>query len=133
MKKINNGINSDELIQFLNEHLSYLSPYFHEWGYISYSGFGFVGALQANVLNSISSSSAKVGTEFGSKQRCFVIIWIEPDVTSTDSGGMRYSFSTAIRWSPLPSKYVSMVKAVPILQAAMEYYLNYYRKSNEEK
>lgn len=133
MEKINNGINSDKLIQFLNEHLGYLSPYFHEWGYISYSGFGIVGALRADVLNSIASSSAKVGTEFGSKQKCFVIIWIEPDVTSADSGGMRYSFSTAMRWSPLPSKYASLVKSIPILQATMKYYLNYYRKINEEE
>lgn len=127
IEKISDIIDSDELIQFLNENLNYLSPYFHEWGYISYSGFGIGGALYAHTLNSIAASSFKVGTGFGSKQRCFVVIWIEPDRTAADSIGMRYYFSTAIR-SPLPSKYVSMVKAVPILKATMEYYLNHYRK-----
>ena len=124
IKKISGKIDSDELIQFLNGHLSYLSPYFHEWNYINYSGAGVQGAVTAHTLNSITASAAKVGTGFGRKQRCFVVIWIEPDGEVPGSNGMKYYFSTAMKF-PWPSKYICMVKTTPILQAAMEYYLKY--------
>lgn len=117
-------IDSDELIQFLNGHLNYLSPYFHEWDYINYRGVGVRGAAMAHVLNSVTASASKIGTEFGHRQRCFVVIWIEPDEASSESEQpkTKYYFDTAMK-SIVPSKYVCMVKTVPILQAAMEYYL----------
>lgn len=124
IKKISGKIDSDELIQFLNGHLSYLSPYFHEWNYINYSGAGVQSAVTAHTLNSITASAAKVGTGFGQKQRCFVVIWIEPDGEVPDSNGMKYYFSTAMKF-PWPSKYICMVKTTPMLQATMEYYLKY--------
>lgn len=126
VEKINERINSDELIQFLNEHLNYLSLHFHEWGYINYSGFGVRGAVMAHALNSVTASAVRVGTGFGRKQMCFVEIWIEPDETDSDSNGMKYYFSSAMRL-PWPSKYLCMVKTVPVLQAAMEYYLKQYK------
>ncbi|MCR2049326.1 zinc ribbon domain-containing protein [Acetatifactor muris] len=124
IKKISGKIDSDGLIQFLNGHLSYLSPYFHEWNYINYRGAGVQGAVTAHTLNSITASAAKVGTGFGRKQRCFVVIWIEPDGEISGSNGMKYYFSTAMKF-PWPSKYICMVKTTPILQAVMEYYLKY--------
>lgn len=125
IEKIDGEVNPDELIQFLNERLNYLSPHFREWGYLNYSGFGVRGAATAHTLNTITASAVKIGAGFGRKQRCFVVIWMEPDKTTPDSSGMKYYFSTAMRL-PWPSKYVCMNKAVPILQAAMEYYLDHY-------
>lgn len=118
---IDEKIDSDDLVQFLNRYLSYLSPYFHEWGYISYSGIGARGALMAHQLNSVTSSSVRIGTEFGRKKMCFVVIWIEPDETIPDSDKIMYYFGTSLRlgW---PSRYICAVKTVPILQAAMEYF-----------
>ncbi len=98
--------------------------HFHEWSHINYSGAGVQGAVTAHTLNSITASAAKVGTGFGQKQRCFVVIWIEPDGEVPDSNGMKYYFSTAMKF-PWPSKYICMVKTTPILQATMEYYLKY--------
>lgn len=125
IEKISSKINSDELLLFLNQHLNYLSPHFHEWGYINYGGFGVRGAVMAHTLNSITASTIKIGTGFGRKQRCFVVIWIEPDEVNPGSGQTKYYFRTAMR-SIVPSKYLCMVKTVPILQATMEYYLNHY-------
>ncbi len=34
--RFDKNINADGLMQFLNEHLSYLRPYWHDWGYIEY-------------------------------------------------------------------------------------------------
>lgn len=124
MKKIDGKIDPDELLQFLNEHLSYLSPHFHEWGYLNYSGFGVRGAVQADLMNSFMASMIRVGTAFGRKKMCFVEIriWKSSDETAPDSD---YCFNTAII-RPWPSKYVCMVKAVPVLQAIMEYYVDHY-------
>lgn len=126
VEKTNGKIDSDNLVQFLNEQMSYLSPHFHEWGYINYSGFGVRGAATAHTLNSVTASAIKIGTEFGQKRRCFVVIWIESDGTDSDSGGMKYYFRTSAK-SAWPSKYLCMVKTVPVLQAVMEYYLKQYK------
>lgn len=128
IEKTDGKIDSDNLIPFLNKQLSYLSPHFHEWGYINYSGFGVRGAVTAHTLNSVTASAFKIGTEFGQKRRCFVVIWIEPDGTNPDTGGMKYYFRTSAK-SVWPSKYLCMVKTVPVLQAAMEYYLKQYKEN----
>lgn len=128
IEKIDGRIDPDNLIQFLNEQMRYLSPNFHEWGYINYSGFGVRGAVTAHTLNSVTSSAFKIGTEFGQKRRCFVVILIEHDGTNPDTGRMKYYFRTSAK-SVWPSKYHCMVKTVPVLQAAMEYYLKQYKEN----
>lgn len=126
--KTSEKINSDELIRFLNAHLSCLSPHFHEWGYINYKGFGVRGAVMSHSMNAVTASAVRIGTGFGRKQMCFVEIWIEPDETAVDSGGVKYYFGTSMRL-PWPSKYISMVRAVPVLQTVMEYYLKQYKEN----
>lgn len=156
-RKINGKVNPDELIQFLNSHLGYLSPYFHEWGHMNYSNGGvlvkapiqnvsmgkalgeaaLVGglaggvflkqAITAQMLNSANASAIKIGTEFGNKKRCYIVIWIWPNTKEPDSNQMKYYFRTGIRSLLYSARYTCMVKAVPILQAAMEYYLNEYK------
>ena len=128
IEKTDGKIDTDNLIPFLNKQLSYLSPHFHEWGYINYSGFGVRGAVIAHILNSITASAFKIGTEFGQKRRCFVVIWVEPDGINPDTGRMKYYFRTSAK-SVWPSKYLCMVKTVPVLQAAMEYYLKQYKEN----
>ena len=81
-------------------------------------GFGVRGMAVAAVQNALQGT--RIGTGFGRRQGCFVEIHISPDHANPDSGQMVYFFSTAIK-SLWPAKYVCKVKAVPILQAAMEY------------
>ncbi len=152
VKRTNMKIDSDNLVQFLNEQTSYLRPHFHEWGYINFGRFGVAvresaaehksysvtgtallfGAREsamAHTANTLNSGSAlRIGTEFGQKKKCFIMIRIEPDETNPDSGWMKYYFGTALR-SLWPSKYLCMVKSVPILQAVMEYYLKQYKEN----
>lgn len=123
--KTSESINTDELIDFLNCNLSYLSPYFGKWSYIQMVGYGIKGAMVAAVQNTMMG--ARVGTEFGAKKSCFVEIHINPHQVNSDSGQTVYFFSTSMRLSLWPARYVCIVKAVPILRAAMEYYLEVYK------
>lgn len=130
--KFEGDINTDELIQFLNEHLSYLSPYFHEWGYMTTSGLGIRGAIVSSAINSAVEKSGQIrlGTGFGKKQGCFFEISIKAGTADTDSRQMEYFFSPSMRL-PWPLKCSCMTKAVPILQATMEYYLKKYKVEGE--
>ncbi len=124
-RKTSESIDTDELIDFLNLNLSYLSPYFGQWSYIQMVGYNIKGAMVAAVQNALMG--ARVGTEFGAKKSCFVEIHISPDHTNSDSGQTVYFFSTSMRLRLWPARYVCIVKTVPILQAAMEYYLEVYK------
>lgn len=125
--KTSESIDTNDLMQFLSENLSYLAPYFHKWGYIRLTGVGLspgamiTAAAVAEVQNALQGT--RIGTEFGRRKGCFVEIHIGPDHQNLESGQMVYFFSTAIK-SLWPAKYVCKVKSVPILQAAMDYYLN---------
>lgn len=123
------SINADELILFLNRNLSYLSPYFNEWGYIKLVGYGVRGLAVASVQNALSGT--KVGTEFGHKKSCFIEIHISPDHSKPDSCQTVYFFSTAIK-SIWLVRYSCMIKSAPILEAAMEYYLREYKTEIRE-
>lgn len=127
-------IDKNKLIQFLNGHLSPLFPQFREWGYLSTNiqySFAF-GKLLSSTKYTDAASGNRVGTIFGRRiQRCFVEIWIEPDKTDSESK-QTISFGTAIA-SVVPSKYSCMVRAAPILQAAMEYYLKLSDKEIERQ
>ncbi len=123
--KTSESIDTDELIDFLNLNLSYLSPYFGKWSYIQMVGYSIKGAMVAAAQNAMMGT--RVGTEFGEKKSCFVEIHISPDHANPDSGQTVYFFSTSMRLRLWPARYVCIVKTVPILQAAMEYYLEVYK------
>lgn len=118
------NINIEDLLSFLNTRLMYLQPYFHEWGYIRQAGMGVQGTLVASAVNSAADQANEVilGTEFGEKRSCFVKFNIKNDVTAINAG---YSIGAAMINMRI-SRYVSIVKAAPVLQATMEYYLKYY-------
>lgn len=115
------SIDISDLLQFLNVHLSYLQPYFHE------------GKYNAGVLN----------IPFGVKQKSTAIINIIHDTENTNSNSWKYVFDAQNNPSTLSRiigvtffsflqvyqpKHTCIFKTIPILQAAMEYYLNHYRK-----
>lgn len=121
--KTDKSIDVDDLILFLNRNLSYLSPYFNEWNYMKTVGYGLRGVITAGVQNALQGT--RIGTGFGHRQSCFIEIHISPDNLNPDSGHTVYFFSPENKtiWS---ARYSCMTKAAPILQAAMEYYLNEY-------
>jgi hypothetical protein len=119
--KFDGSIDADELLQFLNERLSYLHPYFHEWGYVKCEG-----------------GRINLSASFGIKKRSTAIISIDSDTDTPNSGKMYYIFD-AINTSTLSKiigftiflfllpiveqKHTCLFKSTPILQAAMKYYL----------
>lgn len=116
---VSRNIDAEELILFLNKNLYYLAPYFHEWNYIVMVGIGVSHALFADAYNAMMGT--RIGTAFGRRKSCFVEIYVGPSGENPDWGV--YSFGASMK-SFWPAKYSCKVKAVPILQAAMEYYLN---------
>lgn len=122
--KVDEDIDTDRLILFLNRHLKYLFPYFHEWGYLTEVGFNVKGEIAASLQNAVDAANKKtrIGTEFGKHKSCFVEIDIFKETTSPDSVRTRCRFWSATR-SPWSAKYACTVRTAPILQAAIEYYL----------
>lgn len=139
--KFEGNIDIDALRQFLNEHLSYLQPYFHEWGYLRREGFNIRGIVETTITEMASKALKEVNicTEFGEKQRRLVVISIRPDKLNPDSGKMEYTFEAENRKSGSPfsshdmgfARYKCLVQTVPILQAAMEYYIKCHKSEIE--
>lgn len=120
-------IDTDDLLVFLSNNLSALSPIFHEWSYITQVGYGIYGAVSAGITNTVQKSLNEVslGTELGEKRHFFAELYIGPDLLNRASGKMRYTPDVEHRISGIMSlkKYTLLVQIAPILQAAMEYYL----------
>lgn len=120
-------IDTDDLLVFLSNNLSELSPIFHEWSYITQEGYGIYGAVSAGITNAAQKSLNEVslGTELVEKRHFFAELYIGPDLLDRASGKMRYTPDVVHRISGLMSfkKYTLLVQIAPILQAAMEYYL----------
>ena len=122
-------IDTDDLLVFLSNNLSVLSPIFHEWSYITQEGYGIYGAVSAGITNAVQKSLNEVslGSELGEKRRFFSELYIGPDLLDRASGKMRYTPDVEHRISGIMSfkKYTLLVQIAPILQAAMEYYLTH--------
>ena len=115
--RIDSDIDVDDFRQFLNGQLDYLHPYFNECRYAG------AGVLEI---------------PFGAKQKSSLLIYIKPDETNPDSGRMKYVFDAKNNPSALSKilsttmlsllyinepKHTCLFKSVPILQAAIEYYI----------
>ncbi len=127
--KFQENLDTDDLVSFLNDYFEYLHPWFHQWGYMETSGVGVANIIAASAINAAAERANEItlGSGFGRKQKCFIRIIIKNDVTAINAG---YSFGASTRAFVLwPAKYASLTKAAPILQAAMEYYLEIYKKS----
>ena len=137
--KMEGEIDTDDLIRFMNTHLSYLQPYFHEWGYIKREALSVRGAVQEAAADAIRASTQEIGicTPFGEEQRRMAVLIIRADPTDRDSGKREYFTDAENRLEGASflshdmgfQKYKCVVKAAPILQAAMEYYFNHYQRN----
>lgn len=141
--KIEEEIDTDDLIQFMNIHLGYLQPYFHEWGYRKREAFSVRGAVQEAAADSIRESTQEIGicTCFGEDQRRMAVFIIRADPANRDSGKKEYFADAENRIEGASflshdmgfQKYKCVIKTTPILQAAMEYYLNHYQRNERGK
>lgn len=136
--KYEGNIDIDDLRQFLNTHLNYLHPYFHEWGYLQQEGISIQGAVETKIsqIKSEALKEVRICTEFGEKQWRLAVICIRPETSTSDSPKMEYFFGAENRIEGASflshdmgfAKYKCLVKTAPILQAAMEYYLKNVNK-----
>lgn len=118
----------DELIQFLNEKLAYLSRYFNEWGYLRQSVNFMIGGAPVAAIDITGSKEITLCSEFGERKTLYSVIYIRPDPLAPDSGRRKYSCNVKMRKADIRcEKYACAVKTVPILYAAMEYYLKEYK------
>ena len=135
--KFEGDIDTDDLITFLNKHLRYLYPYFHEWGHIKREALSVRGAVELTVEDSMRRYMEEINlcTEFGEKQRRLSVISIRPDAENRNPGKMEYYIDVENRIEGASflshdmgfAKYQCLSQVAPILQAAMEYYLKIYR------
>lgn len=124
---IESNIEVDELIRFLNEKLAYLSPYFHEWGYLRQTMNLAVGGVSVAEMDITGSTEIALCSEFGEKKAFYSVFYIRPDLLDPDSGRRKYICNVKMRKADIRcEKYACVVKTAPILQAVMEYYLKEY-------
>ena len=129
-------INIEDFLSFLDENLKTLSPYFHECGYYKQSG-----GLQTIISNSASRVFKEVTLSCvcGAKKKRLATICIRPDIRNPDSGRKQYFVGAEYNGFLIDGRasgflgHACLIKTAPIMQAAIEYYLNYYRKNNEEE
>ena len=140
--QIDGKVDTDDLIQFLNTHLNYLQPYFHEWGYLERKALSVRGALQNAAMNSAREAIQQINvcSPFGKEQWRLSVLAIyidQADPSRRDSGGLVYSAEAENKIEGVFflshdlgfEKYKCVFKTAPILQAAMEYYLHNYRQN----
>lgn len=126
--RMENPVDGDELIQFLDEKLAYLSLYFHEWGYLRQSVNFMIGGAPVAAIDITGSKEITLCSEFGERKTLYSVIYIRPDPLAPDSERRKYSCNVKMRKADVRcEKYACAVKTVPILYAAMEYYLKEYK------
>lgn len=120
-------IDTDDLMGFLSQGLPMVSSMFHEWNYLTQTGYGLYGIASAALINAAQRATKEVtlGTELGNKKHFFAELYVGPDLLDRESGKMRYTPDVDHRITGIFSvkKYTLLVQIAPILQAAMEYYL----------
>lgn len=128
------NIDIEEFRLFLTGHLPYLSPYFHQCGYLSQSG------LLAAIDNKVSKlyKETILCCEYGPKKKSLALLCIRPDPVSPDSGRMQYFVNASRNGFILDRRaagflgHACLIKTAPIMQAAIEYYLKNYTRRNED-
>lgn len=135
-------IDRTDLILFLNTHLKYLEPHFHEWK--EQDERNTAGALASAVVTSVlvgRATGAKwvraeqdaapgIYTLFGEKPRWKIKLSLKPD-PKRDSQ-TEYGFVIICLSNIWPNRSGCAAKAPLIVKAALEYYLAHNQKTKEE-
>lgn len=128
--EFNGSIDIDDFRAFLDKHLQYISPDFHEWGFLSKKGLIHIAG---NALENVAKE-VHICTEFGAKRKRLVEIWTRPKETDEASGEQWYGISASKNGFMLDGRaagfvaHGTLIRTAPILQAAMEYYLKLNNK-----
>lgn len=122
--KINasSDIDIDDLCKFLTNNLGDIDPYFSEWSLVKESG---LVPLITNTLAQIGNE-VTIGCEYGEKRKHLAEITIKnhPENRQYYISAGYNGFLLSFRWEPLLTRSC-LIRTAPILQAAMEYYINY--------
>ena len=123
--EFNGDISIEDLLVFLNEHLIYIHPDFHNWDYLSSKG-GVLTGIENSAA--IAAKEVRICTTYGPKEKRLAVLTIRqnPD----DPTAIRKYFVDASKngfnldaRSDGMFGHSTLIKTAPILQAAMEYYI----------
>lgn len=132
------AVNPEDLIEFLNASFKYLTPYFHDWGYLAETPLSVSTSIQKGIRDLAKEKLKQicVCTEYGENGWRICVIHI--GLQSPDSEQMKYYFSVSNKFEGFLfkshdmgfEKYKTLIKTAPIMKAAVEYY---FKKYNCEK
>lgn len=120
--EIDNKINIDALLAFMNTHLNYLNPYFGKWDYWITTKDG-EEILENNGLVVLGSVFDKSGSQIAQ-------VRILPDANDNSIMTCDFIVVSRLMGTGLVRSYKNSVNAVPILQASFEYFLYKYNNEN---
>jgi len=128
--KVEQKIDPEDFLAFLNEHLRIISPYFHDCGYLDQRG-----GLLTILSNTLSDAMKEVnlccecGENEKKKKRNLAVICIRPDASNPSSGLTQYFVSATYNGFLIDRggagflTHSCLIKTAPVLQAAIEYYV----------
>ncbi len=145
--KINSHIDTDDLKKYLNDHLSYMQPYFHEWSYegenknslvkevmLEGAVMGAINYIDAQAKKNANSQPdvIRLQTPFGKNNFPSIVLDIRPSDKKNEENTFKYTVNIGglrggTRTNNHSMGYKCVCKTALIVQAAMEYYLNNYK------
>lgn len=124
--RVNKRIDPDKFMDFLNTQLGVIPQFSNEWNYIKYVGFGLGGMAAAGVGNLLTAGSSRIGSRF-SNRHCMIEFVLVPGDDKEGTPHTDYSISVAYNsFIHYSLKAPCIEKAMPILKAAINYYVLYY-------
>lgn len=138
INKSDTPVDANDLVQFLNTNLSTTWPdHFHEWNILTIRNENVVLDAMNQAISNAHPEEFIIGTEYANSRSLIVKITQTTDKLYGNEGKMCYQFLVSPRTMGAPSykSYSASLRTVPVLYAAMDYYLNVYRKktgSDEE-
>lgn len=128
--KVEQKIDFEDFIEFLNKHLRIISPYFSDWGYLDRRG-GMITILSNAVSNALKEVNlcCEYGENGNKEKQNLAVICIRPDASNPSSGLTQYFISATYNGSLIDGgasgllAHSCLIKTAPILQAAIEYYV----------
>ena len=134
INKSDTPVDVNDLVQFLNGNLSKTFPeYFHEWKVITIRNENAVLDAVNNAIANAHPEEFILGTKYAKSHSLIVQITQMTDRLYGNEGKMCYLFLVSPRTIGTPSykSYSASFRVIPVLYAAMDYYLNVYRNSSE--
>lgn len=125
--KLDRIIDLDDFGIFLSTHLKFVSPYFHECGYLTERG-----GLQAIINNKLDKALQRLTLccVFGDSEAYMATIAFRPDTATPGSNEMWYTVGATRSGFMIDGRgagflaHACLIRTAPIMQAAVLYYIN---------